>query len=365
MKRKKYVECKCHGLLNGETIIKEIEEYYPYLQMDTSNRTIGVRFFEMNAEDDFYDISKRKKQTNWIYFGNRVTLDNIEFYPNSAEINKFMQMYNLSAVCLTRYNDIIPMLEGDLTYTENYIIENYDQNILKEFKDLEKNIGEMVTIYYWCYGHKIKDKEKLVGVNYYSSITTSSKTIPLIANHLAVTKIKLNKDGKILYYNPYLEEGYDYKTVEELNEIKRKFYGVKVASKQEKRRNKKQELITAEISKPKQFKNKYELMQAGLKYITEDKIVTWFEFVDSYANEANTINIIADCLIGLEKFQNNAAELDLYCRNFECYEFMYTIISYFSKNSHELREYWHKNYGYINEVKEKTTNHPITLNRVK
>lgn len=88
---------------------------------------VGFRFFdETTILDGDKPKSKRINYSGIVYFGDRINLSTITEYPEllkNPKLNEFlknMAIQNISSVCVSADNLLIPMRENDTTTEELY-----------------------------------------------------------------------------------------------------------------------------------------------------------------------------------------------------------------------------------------------------
>lgn len=115
---------------NKITEVEEVKKRNPAkvkMENHPNKELVGFRFFdETTILDGDKPKSKRNNYSGIVYFGDRINLSTITEYPEllkNPKLNEFlknMAIQNISSVCVSADNLLIPMRENDTTTEELY-----------------------------------------------------------------------------------------------------------------------------------------------------------------------------------------------------------------------------------------------------
>lgn len=182
------------------------------------------------------------------------------------------------------------------------------ETVLDMFNELKKYIGEKIYYEYWEYGIRFTKTEVLEKVNYYRNIRTSSQQIPFIGYGCAIKKITLADSGKVLYYNPCIEDHYDRREENSIEKARITFYEPEVVFKMRSRRINKEE----ENNRIKELENKKSMLKSahlkkeGFLYVKEDLKESWSTFVDNNTKDFNRFAILELIVKCMKALSNDA-----------------------------------------------------------
>lgn len=365
---KKYVEYLYPGLLFSETSSMEIDHNDP-MKVEEKERAIGFRFYEkefvIDGKEQFE--GKRNNVSNWYYIGKRLTFDEVlRQFGNSrrhAILINNMKYNKIESVCMTEFGNFMPLEDGDMTL-EEYKREHDQERKAKEmFEKLKQHIGEQISYKAWWYGAEEQGTDTLEAVNYFSNIVTKYHGIPFIGSGAAISSIILTETGEELYRNPFIEQGYDRRFPEDIEDSKRKFFGEEITNKQRDRRIKaeQQRKENMERANKETTKKKYKVMKEGLAFIKEDTLEEWMEFVNNNMNDAYSGQVTEASLQCLKKLKEGAnfQEIEQIYNQMGLTGFMAGAVSntivHFSPRGEEFRQYWNRRFG-VSEEKKETVN---------
>lgn len=361
---KKYVEYLYPGLLVAETSSVEIEHDDP-MKVKVEKPVIGFRFYEkdfVNADGEQFE-GKIKNRTNWFYIGERLTLKEVQ--RRFGRLAKYetlisnMECNQIASVCMTAYGNFMPMEEGDLTLAEYIAEHDKEASALKMFQALKKHIGEKVSYHGWWYGVAQNETDILRDVTFFTNVEIGCFGIPFVGYGSAISSITLTETGEELYSNPYIENGYDRRSPEEIEDSKRKMFGDVIVDKQKNRRIKAEARRKEEQEKAdlEARKKKFKIMRDGLAFIKEEDAEEWMQCVDKNTNDAYSGCIMEATLLCLKKLHEGATceEVENVYVEMGLTGYMAGAVSsmlvHFSVRGTEFRQYWNKKFCISEEEK--------------
>lgn len=183
-----------------------------------------------------------------------------------------------------------------------------ENNAINMFKKLKKHVGEDVSYEAWWYGSLFKESGKLEDVNYYSNVLIGDYGIPFIGYGSAIKTIILNETGEVLYHNPYIEDEYDLRRIEDIEKVEIKFFGPEYTFKKRNRRNRDKEDKDerARIADRKAKLKKRKLMKESITYVKEDLQEEWLMYVDKNTEDAYSCAIIEASIVCLKALSKGA-----------------------------------------------------------
>lgn len=357
---KSYIQKIYRGLLFSESSTKEVAERNP-MKVENDGKMQGFRFYDQEFVIDgekSYD-GEIFNYSNWIYFGKRLSLDEVKSQYGNEEILEIlinnMEINGFQYVCYTQTGSFLPMEEGDMTLDEYISEHEKEKNAIRMFEALKKHIGQKVNYKAWWYGIPENGTDILKNVSYFSNIIIGGMSIPFIGYGSAISEISLAETGEIIYSNPYIENGYDRRKYEDIENSKRKMFGNEIVDKQQSRR------IKAEAESEKAMKEanleaqklKYTLMKEGLTLVKPETAEEWLQFADNNSNDGYSVFIVKAVISMMKKLDAGIsfedAEQQVYCGELGLSGFMAgataNALSHFAKQGEEYRKHWNKQYG--------------------
>ena len=101
-----------------------------------------------------------------------------------------------------------------------------DEDLIEMMECLNNYVGEEIVYDTWFYGNRVIGKGILKNVKPYSGIETDKMYISFIAIGGAIKCIKLANTDQIIYYNPYIEDNYDRRDVQDVAYALSQSYGI-------------------------------------------------------------------------------------------------------------------------------------------
>ena len=183
-----------------------------------------------------------------------------------------------------------------------------ENNAINIYKKLKEHVGEDVSYEAWWYGSLFKESGKLEDVNYYSNVRIGDYGIPFIGYGSAIKTIILNETGEVLYHNPYIEDEYDLRRVEDIEKVEIIFSGPEYTFKKRNRRNRDKEDKNerARIADRKAKLKKRKLMKESITYVKEDLQEEWLMYVDKNTEDAYNCAIIEASIVCLKALSKGA-----------------------------------------------------------
>ncbi len=183
--------------------------------------------------------------------------------------------------------------------------------------------------------------------------------IPFIGYGSAISSITLVETGEELYSNPYIEYGYDRRSLEEIEESKRKIFGDTIVDKQRNRRIKAEAILkqNQEQADNEARKKKYKIMRDGLAFVKTEDAEEWMQCVDKNTNDAYSCCVVETTLLCLKKLQEGATceEVEKIYGEMGLTGYMAGAVSsmivHFSTRGNEFKQYWNKKFGITEEEK--------------
>lgn len=231
---KSYVEKIYRGLFFSEPSVAEVTERDP-MQIKNDGQMQGFRFYDKEYVVDGekrYD-GETKNYSNWIYFGKRLSLDEIKAqYGNNPDYRILisnMEGNGYQYVCHTQAGSFLPMEQGDMTFDELVAQKKQDKESKAKamFDKLREHIGEDVSYTGWWYGVKQEKTAELRNVNDFVNVEIGCSGIPFVGYGAAISSIT-SKDGEVLYSNPNIESGYDRRSDKDIFASRRLIFGDRI-----------------------------------------------------------------------------------------------------------------------------------------
>lgn len=373
---KSYVEKIYRGLLFSNPSVEEVEERDPK-KIKNDGSMQGFRFYDKEFIVDgekTYD-GETSNYSNWIYFGKRLSLDEIKTqYGNNPDYKILisnMENNNYQCVCHTQAGSFLPMKDGDKTYEELVSEKEEDKESKAKamFEKLKEHIGEEVSCTWWWYGVKHEEIAKLNEVNDFINVGIGYSGIPFVGCGAAISNIT-SKNGEILYFNPNIENGYDRRKDKDVFDSKRLIFGDKIvdAEEKEKEKSNREWAEYKEKSDAEAKKAKYILMKEGLTLVKPETVEEWLQFVDKNSNDGYSVFVVKATISMMKKLEEGIsfeeAEQQVYNKELGLSGFMAgataNALSHFAKQGEEYRKYWNKQYG-VEDTEEKGTVNPAVL----
>lgn len=377
---KTYVEKIYAGVLFSESLVEEVAKRDP-LKIENDGEMQGFRFYdkEFIIDDGETFDGKKTNYSNWIYFGKRYSFDEIKAkYGNDPDYRILisnMENNDYDYVCHTQVGSFLPMKDGDMTIDEYIAKHNREKNAIKMFENLKKHIGEKVSYKAWFYGAERNETDTLRNVNYFINIETEKAGIPFVGYGAAISSITLEETGEVLYYNPYIENGYDRRDDDDIEDSKRKIFGDVVVDKQRERRLKDEEerKRAKERADLEAKKAKYILMREGIDLVKPETVAEWLQFADKNTNDGYSVYVVKATIAMMKKMDSGVpfkkAEEQVFWDELGLSGFLAgsaaNAISYFAKQGEEFRKYWNKQYGVGDSEEKGTIDSPVYTTKRK
>ena len=126
--KKSFIEKIYKGMQFNEYVINEVRDRNP-LKVENDFNIQCFRFYDREYIIDDKKIFQGKalNYSNWIYFGKRMGLDEIEIKygddPNYKNLINNMVNNGYEYICKTQSGPFLPMMPGEVTFDE-YVKEN-------------------------------------------------------------------------------------------------------------------------------------------------------------------------------------------------------------------------------------------------
>lgn len=239
-----------------------------------------------------YHPSIKSNISNWIYFGKRLSLDEIKSkYGNNQDYKILisdMEGNGYQYACHTQVGSFLPMEEGDMTFDEIIAKKEQDKeaNAKAMFDKLKKHIGEDVSYTEWWNGVKKEETAELREVDDFINVVIGCSEIPFIGYGSAISNI-ISKKGEILYSNPNIEYGYDGRADKDVFASMRLIFGDRIADEEQAQKEKVYRECAEYIEKCdiEAKKAKYLLMKEVLALVKPETLEEWLQFADNNSND--------------------------------------------------------------------------------
>lgn len=215
---KKYVEYLVPELVFNKGLVEEINHNDPKKIIDLDNEGImGFRFFDkefvLDGKKSYEgDIENR---SNWYllgtklsgsevlkYFKNRSDLFEGEKCINKSPYHVIFPIYEDDTFCITETGIILPVGINDVVLSND---ENINKIEEKDFNKLKRYIGKEVTCERLMYGKPYLFEGVLEDVISFDKIVLSNRGYDFLNYGEVISSIKLSKNDKEIYKNPYIE----------------------------------------------------------------------------------------------------------------------------------------------------------------
>lgn len=376
---KSYVEKIYGGFIFSESTTEEVTERDP-MKITNDGSMRAFRFYDRQFVVDGNNIynGERTNYSNWIYFGRRLSLEQVkELYGNDSNYKTLimnMESNEYRYVCQTQDGSFLPMENGGMTFDELALQEeqNKESNAKNMFDKLREHIGEDVSYTCWWYGSKREETAELKEVNDFSNVVIGCFATPFVGFGAAISNI-VSKDGEVLYLNPYIEENYDRRLDEAVSSARRLIFGDRIVQ-EEIEKKEKSDREWAEFKERSDIeakKSKYGLMKEGLTLVKPETAEEWLAFVDENSNDGYSVSVVKATVSMMRKFDEGVpfevAEQQVYNEELGLTGFMAgataNALSHFAKQGEEYRKHWNKKFGIDNSEEKGTVNPTILIKK--
>lgn len=356
--KRSYVEKIYRGLLFSDSAVSEVTERDP-MKIENDGLMQGFRFYDKEFVKDGKNefAGKRTNVSRWIFYGERLTLDDVlAKYGNYEVVIKNMKINGYKYVCHTQAGTFLPMEEGDMTFDEYVAKKGKDkENKAKEmFDKLREHLGEDVSFTGWWYGVKQEETGELKDVEDFFNVSIGSYGIPFVGYGSAISKI-VSKDGEVLYSNPNIEKNYDRRDEHKIDASRRLIFGDEIVDKEiaEREKAKKEFEDWKDKMTEAAKKDKYSLMREGLALVKPEVADEWLQFVDNNCNDGYSAQVVRAAISMMKKLNEGMsfedAEQKVYNEELGLTGFLATstasTLAHFAKQGEEYRNYWNKKFG--------------------
>lgn len=223
------------------------------------------------------------------------------------------------------------------------------------FDKLRKYSGEEVTCTWWWHGTKQETTNELFFIKDFLLIEIGLIEIPFVDYEIAISSI-IAKNGEVLYLNPYIEDGYNRKSLTEIYKAKAQIFGSKIVEDEKAGKLEKWSDYKKESDKLAREESTYYLYY-GFNMITPEKEYQWGVFCDNNCNEKYTEIAIAATfemlrMLSCSFISFEEAEKKVYNEMFklsgDMIAYVANAVVYFSERGEEYEKYWNEQYALEN-----------------
>ncbi len=237
--------------------------------------------------------------------------------------------------------------------SENNTQKKYDKESVAKamFDKLEKHRGEEVTCTWWWHGTKQETIDKLFSITDFLLVKIGLIEIPFVDYGMAISSI-IAKNGEVLYLNPYIEDGYNRKTLTEIYESKAKIFGSKIVEDEKAGKLEKWSDYKKKSDKLAREKSGYYIYY-GFNMVKPEKSYQWAVFCANNRNEKYSEIVIEATFemirrLSVSSIPFEIAEKEVYNEMFHLSDYMIASVAnavvYFSERGEEYGMYWNEQF---------------------